>query len=97
MTEFPLEQQRATPKRFRKADQRKMKLYSFSLQCLLFAIFKFGVADGFSVSFGIGAVLFQPKGLVTKSAKGNVPTLLEASDFFIDAFWVGKVGGGATE
>jgi len=71
-----------------------LQMFSFSL---LFVILKFGVADAFAVSFGIGAVLFQPKGLATKSAKGNIQALLEASDFFVDAFWVGKVGGGATE
>jgi ribosomal protein S18 acetylase RimI-like enzyme len=55
------------------------------------------VVDGFSVSFGLGAVFFQPKGLITKSTRGDIPTLLEASNFFVDAFWVGKPGGGATE
>eukprot|EP00536_Pseudo-nitzschia_multiseries_P000975 jgi/Psemu1/179932/e_gw1.12.85.1 len=53
--------------------------------------------ESFSVSFGLGAILSQPKGLITTSAKGDIPALLEASDFFVDAFWVGKVGGGATE
>lgn len=70
-----------------------MQVYSLSLTFLILV----GIANGFTVPFGIGAVLFQPKGLVTKSAEGNIPTLLEASDFFIDAFWVGKVGGGATQ
>ena len=56
-----------------------------------------GVVDGFSVSFGLGAIFFQPKGLITKSTRGDIPTLLEASNFFVDAFWVGKPGGGATE
>jgi ribosomal protein S18 acetylase RimI-like enzyme len=55
-------------------------------------------AQGFSVSFGLGAVLFQPKDrLVTKSARGEPKALLQASDFFVDAFWVGKVGGGTKE
>jgi len=82
------------------SERRKTKvlqMYYFSFSCLLFVMLKFGAVDGFTISFGIGAVLFQPKGLITKSAEGNVPVLLEASDFFIDAFWVGKVGGGATE
>ena len=70
---------------------------SYSLTCLLFLLFKLGAVDGFAAPFGIGALLFQPKGLVTKSAEGSVPALLEASNFFIDAFWVGKVGGGAKE
>jgi ribosomal protein S18 acetylase RimI-like enzyme len=56
------------------------------------------VVRGFSSpSFGLGAVLFQPKGLVTKAAGGEISSLLQASDFFVDAFWVGKVGGGAKE
>jgi ribosomal protein S18 acetylase RimI-like enzyme len=56
------------------------------------------VVRGFSPpSLGLGAVLFQPKGLVTKSAGGEISSLLEASDFFVDAFWVGKVGGGSKE
>lgn len=55
------------------------------------------VVDGFSVSFGLGAVFFQPKGLITKSTRGDIPTLLKASNFFVDAFWIGKPGGGATE
>ncbi|KAG7341133.1 acyl-CoA N-acyltransferase [Nitzschia inconspicua] len=50
-----------------------------------------------SPTLGLGAVLFQPKGLVTKSARGEISSLLEASEFFVDAFWVGKVGGGAKE
>jgi len=54
-------------------------------------------ANSFSASFGLGAIFAQPKGLITTSAKGDIPSLLEASDFFVDAFWVAKVGGGATE
>ena len=50
---------------------------------------------GFTAPFGLGATLFQPKGLVTTSAFGDPSTLVQASDFFVDAFWVGKVGGGA--
>ena len=68
----------------------------FFLIPLLFVILDLRVAYAFVVPFGIGAVLLQPKGLVTKSAEGNVPALLEASEFFIDAFWVGKVGGGTS-
>ena len=73
------------------------QLEFFSLPFLIFAMLDFGYVNAFVVPFGIGAVLSQPKGLVTKSAEGSVPALLEASDFFIDAFWVGKVGGGATK
>lgn len=53
--------------------------------------------SAFSVSFGLGAVFFQPKGLVTTTSGGDPRKLLEASEFFVDAFWVGKVGGGAKE
>ena len=53
----------------------------------------------FSVStppiFGLGALLFPPKDLSTSSANGDTQTLLKASEFFVDAFWTGKVGGGA--
>lgn len=52
--------------------------------------------ESFAPSFGLGAVLFQPKGLITKSARGEQQTLREASDFFVDAFWVGKASGGST-
>ena len=100
MAQLRLKRQFVHSKHSNLSERRKTKvlqLYYFSLSCLLFVMLKFGAADGFTISFGIGAVLFQPKGLVTKSAGGNVPVLLEASDFFIDAFWVGKVGGGATE
>ena len=73
------------------------RMFSIVLSCMVLLLLQFDIADGFAVSFGLGAALFQPKGLVTKSAKGNVPALLEASNFFVDAFWVGKVGGGAKE
>jgi ribosomal protein S18 acetylase RimI-like enzyme len=53
------------------------------------------VVHGFSVSYGLGSVLFQPKGLVTRSSGGEPQALLDASDMFVDAFWIGKVGGGA--
>ena len=48
-------------------------------------------------TFGLGAILFQPKGLITTSTRGDVKTLLDASEFFVDAFWVGKTGGGAKQ
>jgi ribosomal protein S18 acetylase RimI-like enzyme len=54
-------------------------------------------SSAFSVPFGLGAALFQPKGLETTSAAGEAQTLLAASDFFVEAFWVGKVGGGAKQ
>ena len=51
--------------------------------------------SSFLSPLGIGATFFQPKGLITRSAEGKPDVLKEASDFFVDAFWVGKVGGGA--
>ena len=43
--------------------------------------------------FGIGAVLF--KGVVkTVPTLGNEQIMEEAADFFVDAFWQAKVGGG---
>lgn len=47
--------------------------------------------------FGLGSLLFQPKGLVTIPTKGDQQKLRDASDFFVDAFWVGKGGGGPKE
>jgi ribosomal protein S18 acetylase RimI-like enzyme len=53
-------------------------------------------------SFGIGAVLFPVRGReidyvseLERSDKRN--TLYDASDFFVDAFWTGKVGGGSKQ
>ena len=74
-------------------------MYQMALWHMILLILQLNVdvADSFSVSFGLGAVLSQPKGLITESARGDVPALLEASEFFVDAFWVSKVGGGAAE
>jgi ribosomal protein S18 acetylase RimI-like enzyme len=55
------------------------------------------VHDAFAPSFGLGGIFFQPKGLITKSVKGEMRKLQDASSFFVDAFWVGKVGGGASK
>jgi ribosomal protein S18 acetylase RimI-like enzyme len=68
-------------------------------QVLLLAFYLILVTptSAFSVSFGLGAVLFQPKGLVTTASGGDPQKLLQASEFFVDAFWVGKVGGGAKQ
>lgn len=61
----------------------------------LIALTLLATVSGFSAPVGLGAMLFQPQGLYTKSAYGDANMLLKASDFFVDAFWVGKVGGGA--
>ena len=52
--------------------------------------------------FGLGTLLSLTKKIQLKStslqpAKGDIRKLLAASDFFVDAFWTGKVGGGAVE
>jgi len=45
---------------------------------------------------GLGAILFRPSGMTTIPMGGDA-SLSEASDFFADAFWTAKVGGGAKE
>lgn len=52
---------------------------------------------------GIGALLFKPRVKIVKGSewRGNkdgdvVDALSEAGKFFVDAFWTGKVGGGAS-
>lgn len=99
MTGITISKEFAIKKNHSAGRKRKLlRIYPIAvLSCLVLLISHFDVADGFAVSFGLGAALFQPKGLITTSAKGNVPQLLEASNFFVDAFWVGKVGGGAKE
>ena len=56
----------------------------------------YSLCGAFNIQYGIGAILFQPKGLVTSTIEGDPQILLQASDFFVEAFWVGKVGGGTT-
>mmetsp|Transcript_7242 Transcript_7242/g.10233 ORF Transcript_7242/g.10233 Transcript_7242/m.10233 type:complete len:250 (-) Transcript_7242:1603-2352(-) len=46
---------------------------------------------------GLGAILFRPVGMNTKPSLGDENLLVEAADFFTDAFWAGKVGGGVKE
>ena len=72
-------------------------LYTLLLWIAALAVLPQNDVAAFSPSFGLGAVFFQPKGLVTISAKGEPQTLQEASNFFVDAFWVGKVGGGSKQ
>ena len=66
---------------------------SSSYHVLVFTLLVLHSANGFSIPLGIGALL-QPQGLFTKSAYGDANLLLQASDFFVESFWVGKVGGG---
>jgi ribosomal protein S18 acetylase RimI-like enzyme len=75
-----------------------MKNFCLSWTALLAAMLSLGrPSHAFSVSFGLGALLFQPKGLVTKPASGDAQVLLAASDFFVEAFWANKFGGGAEQ
>lgn len=48
-------------------------------------------------SLGLGAVFFRPAGMKTVPAQGNAASLKQAADFFTDAFWANKVGGGIKE
>jgi ribosomal protein S18 acetylase RimI-like enzyme len=71
-------------------------------QCQIFGITTWSgsgstavLVEAFTVSYGIGATFFQPKGLITQPSGGEPQALLDASDMFVDAFWIGKVGGGA--
>ncbi len=45
-------------------------------------------------SFGLGA-LFRPPNIKIVKSEGDPDKLEEAGIFFVDAFWTGKVGGGA--
>lgn len=42
--------------------------------------------------FGIGAVLFRPKGMEINPSMGDNENLVEAGRFFTEAFWSSKVG-----
>ena len=56
-------------------------------------------AGSSSTSLHMFGTMFSPapKGLTTVVAGGEPQTLLDASEFFVDAFWTNKVGGGAKE
>lgn len=45
-------------------------------------------------AFGLGA-LFRPPNIKIVKSNGDFERLEEAGKFFVDAFWTGKVGGGA--
>ena len=45
-------------------------------------------------TFGLGA-LFRPPNIKIVKSDGDSERLEEAGKFFVDAFWTGKVGGGA--
>lgn len=44
---------------------------------------------------GLGALFFRPRGMVIKPSLGDEDALIEAGEFFTDAFWAGKAGGAA--
>mmetsp|Transcript_26291 Transcript_26291/g.38849 ORF Transcript_26291/g.38849 Transcript_26291/m.38849 type:complete len:245 (+) Transcript_26291:141-875(+) len=48
-------------------------------------------------SLGLGALIFRPAGMKTRPALMDDATLRQAADFFTDAFWANKVGGGIKE
>lgn len=73
------------------------RLHPLYLIISIFCLCSWHNVEALAPSLGLGAVFFQPEGLVTRSAKGEPQTLQEASDFFVDAFWVDKVGGGSKE
>eukprot|EP00548_Thalassiothrix_antarctica_P005760 CAMPEP_0194143124 /NCGR_PEP_ID=MMETSP0152-20130528/12322_1 /TAXON_ID=1049557 /ORGANISM="Thalassiothrix antarctica, Strain L6-D1" /LENGTH=233 /DNA_ID=CAMNT_0038842389 /DNA_START=191 /DNA_END=888 /DNA_ORIENTATION=+ len=68
------------------------KLLSFIL--LIVVLLLSSNVSAFSSVFGIGALLFRPPGTKTLPSLGEVESLTEAADFFTDAFWNNKVGGG---
>lgn len=70
-------------------------LLSFLHLCLYLCLPS--VNHAFAPAFGLGAIFSQPKGLITKSARGEMRKLQDASAFFVDAFWIGKIGGGANK
>jgi len=67
---------------------------------LLVALVTSGCAAFTPPSLGIGAVLFPVRGNkiagVSESPNQRME-IVEASDFFVDAFWTNKVGGGARQ
>lgn len=59
------------------------------------------VAFGIPATYSIGSILFPVRKTVVTGISDNTNSankrieLQEVSDFFVDAFWTGKVGGGA--
>jgi ribosomal protein S18 acetylase RimI-like enzyme len=82
--------------------QRSLRLPIFRYLLLLSAIPQRPAVDAFQLpAFGLGAVLFPVRktieGVSEYGWSDKYDVLREASDFFVDAFWTGKVGGGATK
>ena len=45
------------------------------------------------ITLGLGGVLFRPPGIKITSSLGDSDVLIEAADFFTDAFWASKLAG----
>lgn len=82
-------------RRLNRQPSRMIRWRQAVLLSLIIALGQLPSQDAFAPTFGLGSMFLQPKGLITKSTKGETRKLQEASSFFVDAFWVGKVGGGA--
>ena len=67
--------------------------------CLLWLLLAVPVAEAFaSPSFGLTAIFLPVRGKTLEPISESVNRridLADASDFFVDAFWTGKVGGGS--
>lgn len=77
------------------ASSRKMK---FIYQLLVALILLISESSSLTTPpvFGIGAVLFKGAVKLTPSL-GDDKEIAEAADFFVDAFWQAKVGGGTKQ
>jgi len=64
------------------------------MMVLLVAISANAVTGFSPPSLGIGALINRPKGMKTAPSIGDTEALTQAADFFTDAFWANKVGGG---
>lgn len=53
------------------------------------------ISAGSPPVLGIGALLFRPQGMKVAPAQGNDDMIVETGEFFTDAFWTAKVGGGS--
>jgi ribosomal protein S18 acetylase RimI-like enzyme len=94
----------STTKRWNLQNRMASPIIRLSLLVLLLSIsttLAFSLNNAPISVFGLGALLFpsklQLKSTSIQPARGDIRALLQASDFFVDAFWTGKVGGGATE
>lgn len=72
---------------------------SFAAAAILLQIIVIVVptVSGFSPPMGLGAVFFKPAGSKTLPSLGEDDALIEAADFFTDAFWACKIADGPKE